>query len=377
DERGGAIRNRIGGGLLTTGLGTAAARGDTQGINLLTHGPLAAPARMIGRMGSRAAVGGAAVGAAGAAGAAEGGVRERLPETVFGAGFGGATGLLGGTVAAAAREVPRAFRTARQIGTNVAGELRRLSGHGQTPTSLLQEGQKAAQRAARESLLKPLEGQPAPPAVTQAFLDAGDPDVTRTLQRELRAIRGRNPNAREVLDDIGRVLEGEQEQLTTEISFETADELARGMAERARRALRMGRAEEAANLSAAFEVLDENLRTLPGYPEFKSEWARTSANMRALVVGRKLAAPSVSADDVSRALAALPTDEARKFALDAMANQYAFRLESRLGKSGQVSAIMDAGPDFQRKLRQMFPDDASFNEFKRFVDIERASISTA
>lgn len=376
DERGGAIRNRIGGGLLTTGLGTAA-RGAAQGINILAHGPLAAPARMIGRMGSRAAVGGAAVGATEAAGAAEGGVRERLPETAFGAGLGAATGLLGGTVAAAAREVPRAFRTARQVGTNVAGELRRLSGHGQTPTSLLQAEQKAAQKAARESLIKPLEGQPAPPAITQAFLDAGDPDVTRTLQRELRAIRGRNPNAREVLDDIGRVLEGKQERLTTEISFETADELARGMTERARRALRMGRAEEAANLSSAFEVLDENLRTLPGYSEFKGEWARTSANMRALVVGRKLASPSVSADDVSRALAALPTDEARKFALDAMANQYAFRLESRLGKSGQVSAIMDAGPDFQRKLRQMFPDDASFNEFKRFVDIERASISTA
>src|SRR5690606_22080294 len=144
DERGGAIRNRIGGGLLTTGLGTAA-RGAAQGINILTHGPLAAPARMIGRMGSRAAVGGAAVGATGAAGAAEGGVRERLPGATFGAGLGGATGLLGGTVAAAAREVPRAFRTARQVGTNVAGELRRLSGRGQTPTSLLQAEQKAAQ----------------------------------------------------------------------------------------------------------------------------------------------------------------------------------------------------------------------------------------
>src|SRR5690606_18769984 len=57
DARGGAIRNRIGGGLLTTGLGTAAARGVTQGINILAHGPLAAPARMIGRIGSRAAVG--------------------------------------------------------------------------------------------------------------------------------------------------------------------------------------------------------------------------------------------------------------------------------------------------------------------------------
>lgn len=368
------VMNEIGGSLLPVhgGAGVVA-----RGIQALRGGRRVTPIRAMAETTAGSAAVGGATGAAAGAGHAEPGERREgaMSGGLLGVTAGGLLGIGGATLL----EVPRAFRTARQVGSNVAGEMRRVTGRGQTPPDVLEEAQRARQVSARKGLIEPLEeAGVTPPAVTDAFVSGGgSEEVARTLQRQLRAVQSRNPNARQVLREIGEVQAGKRESLETAISFNTADELARTMTSQASRAIKMGRAEEANNLLAAHNLLDEQLRTLPGFEEFKGVWAATSANIRALNLGRKMAAPGKTPSDVRKALRRQPTDEAKEHLLDGWANELAYGLERREGTSGKVNEILKAGPGFDEKLRNLFPDNASWQEFQRFVDVEEASISLA
>ena len=348
------------------------------GVKALRAGrPLMAPGRALLEAGLEGMAVGGAGGAAATAGAAEPG--HRGAAAVGGGLFGTVAGGTLGLGAGLATQVPRAFRSAREVGQNLADAVRSGSGRGRVPTSLLREAEKEVQREARRGLIAPLEeAGVTPPAVTDAFVTGGgSKEVARTLQRQLRAVQAKNPNARQVLREIAEVQAGKRESVTTPISFSTADELARKMSAQATKAEKMGAAEESNALIAAHDLIDEQLRTMPGYEDFKGVWAETSANIRALKAGRKAAAPSRTADDVRAELKALPSDDAREAYLNSWANQLNARLERRMGTTGDVQNILRSGREFDKKLRKLFPDEASFAHFKRVADVEGASISLA
>jgi hypothetical protein len=398
-ERVGTGRRMLGevaGGAATGGLAARAGKGLLARAGV---GPMqtTTPGRTLARnVGLAGAIGGTGGAVAGAGFAEEG---QKVPGAITGGLIGLSAGVGGVGLISGAQQVPRAFQSARQVGQNLADHLRATTGRGRQPTSALREGQREVQRAARAEHIRPLEALgETPPDVTGALLgDAGD-EVSRTMERYLRSSQTANPNARKVLRDLQEVRRIQQEEIAAggarrsladiaedvggieQISFSTADEITRNMTRAARQARTMGRAEETEALTATFEVLDEQLRTLPGFSEFKDVWARTSANMRALSNGYKRAGPAspgMNADDVLSEVQALRTADERAFYLDGWANRLTSNLERRIGSTGDVNNILYAGRDFDQKLRQLFPSDESFQQFQRAADIELASIRFA
>lgn len=373
----GQVASAIGTGLLG-GAGTLkalqAARPALKGkglLGVLSAGPKAKPSETLVRMAGRSTAGGAAVGAAEGAGRAEGGFRSRSEEALSGGLFGAGVGALGGAGIGAATQVPRAFSRARTAGSNIAEEgIRGIAGRARRPPSLLEEAQEAQQRTARRELIQPLEeAGDIPGDVADAFIE------NPVLQRELRSVARDNPSARRAVEAIDAAQEGSRRAVEVP-DFETVDKVHQRLQSTVNQARRTGNEVLIRDVVDAYEDLDQGLRQMPGFSEFKDEWARTSQNLRALSEGRKLAAPNRSADDVRRAVKNAPSEEAEEFLMEGMANELAFKLERVTGnKSGTIRDILNSGKDFDQKLRFMFPDEQSWQSFQNLVELEAGSIS--
>lgn len=305
----------------------------------------------MGAIGRGTAVG-AAEGALLGAGEAEGSPMQRagqaVPEAAAGAALGGAIGA-----APAFLNALRRMRSGR--GTRIAGALEESTGvsksYKQAQAKLTEQKNKIS-----ETMFQPLEDTGSE-AIEEAVTNPDSPllDLLRSpdVEKEVRAI------SREVAD-------GKRAPTFREI-------------QRLRQRMQRINKQPDARLVEQVDELDAILRdVVPGYSEANDAWRLVEAQDRALDAGRKAGkSRTLSADDIELQQAGLSPEELTNYRRGQVHEVARRVLRRESDAMSMMRDIVDAGPEMERVLRSMFPDDATFQGFMQTIRKEQSADAVA
>jgi hypothetical protein len=329
------------------------------------------------------------------AGEAEGGPLERLPEAGIGAGIGAvAGGLLGGATSAAAPVVGRAARwlgreltptvrpgmavakeaaraeavASRELagqsrrGQRIAVGLAETSGAQKPTVRAAVEAEEAGIREVREQMYRPLEEQFGKMDMPEVQEVLAHPDIRPTVARVVPDIDSRPPSFKELQEVRQRLLK----QI----------EAAQPVTDRAGVRINPGRpAQLERYTSARARLTDAMEEVVPGYREANAAYNSVRGTKRAFDRGRSMYGQRFTPDEIEMALADLPDEVHRQAFRDGMVMRWVDALNSREGVSpAAAKRIMEAGPSMRGRLRAMFPDDTSWDEFQRLVATEENAL---
>lgn len=315
------------------------------------QGAVRAGGGLMGAIGRGTAVG-AAEGALLGAGEAEGSPMQRagqaVPEAAAGAALGGAIGA-----APAFLNALRRMRSGR--GTRIAGALEESTGvsksYKQAQAKLTEQKNKIS-----ETMFQPLEDTGSE-AIEEAVTNPDSPllDLLRSpdVEKEVRAI------SREVAD-------GKRAPTFREI-------------QRLRQRMQRINKQPDARLVEQVDELDAILRdVVPGYSEANDAWRLVEAQDRALDAGRKAGkSRTLSADDIELQQAGLSPEELTNYRRGQVHEVARRVLRRESDAMSMMRDIVDAGPEMERVLRSMFPDDATFQGFMQTIRKEQSADAVA
>ena len=315
----------------------------TVGAAPLAAAPLQAGIRAVqagkGLLGGAKAAGavGAVEGGLMGAGEATGGIKDRVKGGTIGAAIGGPIGVLLSAIPGGrnVRSRPVAGRGAR-----AADELRDATGIKQGVNEALDVTEDQLETV-RNQYYRPFE---------RRYTAIEDPALLSQLRAEDVL-----PHTRSVSKEVA---DG-----TRPPSFKEAQEIWQQLR-------KVGR-NSPAHARYADNVNDALESAVPGFRDANQVYAAAIAPKQALIQGRKFW--NKSAEDIEREMRGLAGDELTNFRVGQL-HEMLRRLEQRDEAAGAVlRRFMDAGPETERIMRSLFPDEGGYRQFQRSLREEESA----